>query len=76
MNKPTIMHLIAAVLFSGGQAIQFFKVNPDIASQAHVTASVLTVASFVIALASTQLFGTPTPPAPTSPAPAAKAVTS
>jgi hypothetical protein len=59
-----IAHVLAAVLFSAGQSIQFLSSNPAVAAQMHVTATILTTAAFLVALASQQLFGTPTPPNP------------
>lgn len=56
-------HVIAVLLLSAGQVLQFLNSNPAIAAQLHVTATVMTVAGFVVALLSQQLFGSPTPPA-------------
>ena len=58
-------HVIAVVLLSAGQVLQFLNTNAAIASQMHVTSTMLTVAGFVVALVSQQLFGSATPPAQT-----------
>lgn len=69
-------HLIAIVLVSAGQILQFLNTNPALAAQMHLTAQILTVAGFLVALASQQLFGTPVPPpqAPLAGPPAAPKV--
>jgi hypothetical protein len=74
--NATATHVIAVILISFGQVLQFLTTNPAFATQVHVTSTVLTVAGFIVALVSQQLFGTPTPPPqapllqPPAPAPA------
>jgi hypothetical protein len=57
-----VSHLIAVALLSAGQILQFLNTNPAIAQQMHVTSTILTIAGFLVALASQQLFGSATPP--------------
>jgi hypothetical protein len=57
-------HAIAVLLAVAGAILHFLQTTPDIATELHVTGNILVGAGFIIALASQQLFGTPTPPNP------------
>ena len=61
--NATASHVIAIVLLSAGQVLQFLNTNAAIAAQMHVTSTALTIGGFVVALISQQMFGSATPPA-------------
>ncbi len=63
MNKPSAAHVIAIVLLTASQVLQFLTTNPALAAQMHVTSQIMLVAGALVALASERLFGTATPPA-------------
>lgn len=62
--KMTPLHVVALVLFAVGTALHFLQLNPQLAAVMHVTAPVIQAVGLIVALTSTALFGTPTPPDP------------
>lgn len=62
--KPSVSHLVALMLYLCGQGVQYLQTNPALSSELHIGAQALTFLAFVVALASSELFGTKAPPAP------------